>query len=498
MTTANTAHAAALALGVDLYGRQSMGNAKSIAEQLALGRDRAEAEAWPVRAVYSDEVSASRHARKAREDWPKLLADIALCRIGVVWLWESSRGDRKLSAWAEFLERCRDAGVLIYVETHGRLYDMTNPRDWRTLAEDGVDNEYESAKIAVRVTRAATAAAAAGEITGKAPYGYVRRYELTRGGKRILLGQEADPAEAPVVREIFAEFDRGQSLRAITAALNKRGTRTRKGGLWTTTQIRCVLLNYSYIGKRVHMPGARGCRSVPGAGAAITDAVWPALVGDEVFYAVRAILLDPRRTTRRPGGAKHFLSALAVCGACGDILTVAHPKQLGRRPHYRCRAANHVTHDVADLDEYVTAEILATLAEPAVWAKLAEAERADDAELLAARGELAEITEHLAAMRRLLATRKLSAEAFADAEPAVIADRDRAAARVTELEAPEPLRFLRAGPALTLAERWLAAPLPARRAIVRALVRVKLNPTGRPGKRAPAAAERTSVEWIAG
>ena len=54
---------------------------------------------------------------------------------------------------ARLLEDRRDRAVRIYVETHGRLYDMANSRDWRTLADDGVDNEAETNKTSERCGR---------------------------------------------------------------------------------------------------------------------------------------------------------------------------------------------------------------------------------------------------------------------------------------------------------------------------------------------------------
>jgi hypothetical protein len=73
--------------------------------------------------------------------------------MDVVVLWESSRGGRELEEWAAFLNACRRTGTGIYITTHGRLYDMANGRDWRSLAEDGVDSAYESEKTSVRIRR---------------------------------------------------------------------------------------------------------------------------------------------------------------------------------------------------------------------------------------------------------------------------------------------------------------------------------------------------------
>jgi site-specific DNA recombinase len=81
-----------------LYGRQSQASDRSINEQLESGRERVKAEGWHLAAdPFRDKVSASRRSTRQRDDWPKLVAGVEAGQAGVVWLWESSRGDRK--AW---------------------------------------------------------------------------------------------------------------------------------------------------------------------------------------------------------------------------------------------------------------------------------------------------------------------------------------------------------------------------------------------------------------
>ena len=53
---------------------------------------------------------------------------------------------------------------------------MANGRDWRNLAEDGVDSGYESEKTSIRVRRTVAAKMQAGEPFGHCPYGYEREY----------------------------------------------------------------------------------------------------------------------------------------------------------------------------------------------------------------------------------------------------------------------------------------------------------------------------------
>src|SRR5262249_23732649 len=137
-----------------IYARQSQDSQRSTDEQAQAGRNRAELEGWRVFDLYRDGSSASRYATRERQERSRLLQDLERPSVAVLWLWESSRGDRKLASWSALLDKCRERNVRIYVESHGREYDMAKPRDWRTLAEDGVDSAYESEKVSARVKRA--------------------------------------------------------------------------------------------------------------------------------------------------------------------------------------------------------------------------------------------------------------------------------------------------------------------------------------------------------
>src|SRR2546430_17717621 len=110
------------------------------------------------------------------------------------------------------LRRCREHSVLIHVITHGRTYDIGNARDWRTLAEDGVDSAYESEKTSVRLKRAMAANAARGRPHGVTLYGYERIYDQHT---RQLEVQRPDPRTSPVVREVFARGAGGDPLSRI-------------------------------------------------------------------------------------------------------------------------------------------------------------------------------------------------------------------------------------------------------------------------------------------
>jgi DNA invertase Pin-like site-specific DNA recombinase len=189
-----------------IYGRQSKGKTASIAEQLKIGHARTDRQGWPVVAALSDRVSASRYATRARDDWPKLLALVLASEVDVIWLWETSRGDRKLSTWAALLEACEERGIYIWVETHGRLYDLRRPRDMRTMGEEGVENVYESGRTAERTNRPKEEARRGGALRtyagGPPPTGYQNGED----------DWEAYPPVAAVLADVAARVIRGESL----------------------------------------------------------------------------------------------------------------------------------------------------------------------------------------------------------------------------------------------------------------------------------------------
>lgn len=57
-----------------------------------------------------------------------------------------------------------------------------------------------------------------------------------------------NPAEAVIVREIFARAIDGESLNSIAKNLNARGIKTKRGRDWNATRIACMLRNEKYIG----------------------------------------------------------------------------------------------------------------------------------------------------------------------------------------------------------------------------------------------------------
>ncbi|MGH3682783.1 MAG: recombinase family protein, partial [Natronosporangium sp.] len=444
-----------------LYARQSHGKDRSITQQLDACRQDAAAEGYQVAAEYQDKVSASRHARRPRDDWPRLLADLAAGRLDVVVVWESSRGDRTLTSWSQFLDLCRQHRVLIRVVDHHRTYDMTQPRDWRTLAEDGTDNQYESEKTRQRIIRDSAASAAAGRPNGPVPYGYERAYHPRT---RELVEQREHPEQAAIVREIFTRVRAGHPVRGLARDLQRRQVpppgqwRPSYGSGWTPEHVRNMVRRKAYIGRRSH-----------NGDPATTPAVWPPIVGEELFWGANRVLDDQKAARWRPARAEHVLSGVGACTACGSDdarYYGRHDQRLGLR--YNCRICGKGL-DGADYENLVLAYVLGRLARPDVYEQLAAAGESADAEAAATRAELARLTGELDQWREAAGRGETTPASLARVEAGYSKRIDAAQARLTRVSLPPPVRDLLDAEGDLLA-RWVAMPVPARRAVITALV----------------------------
>lgn len=427
-----------------VYGRQSMGKRKSIEDQIRLGVGVARERSWTLvpEHMYQDKVSASRFARLERDDWPRVREAVRNGQFDVLILWESSRGDREPETWLNFLSDCRRANVKIFIIENERLYDMAVIGDWEALATEGLRNAVESEKISKRVRRGHAGSAQDGRPShGRAPYGYRRTYDPTSG---TLLGQEPDPDTAPIVQRVFDMLSMGFPVNEVA----------RRTGLYPV-KVRNIGLNPAYMALRVY-----NGQTFPGN--------WPPLVQPELYYAVHRILTDPTRRTTSGGGQRWLLSGLATCGVCDTPLTATKGRW------YRCALRGCVRVVIAGMDDWITKAIIAYLSQPAIYKGLAQMSDQANREVTEARNQVATLRAELDQWRQSAVQGVTSPESLAAIE-AGLAQRIRAAEkRAQDAEVPAVLRDF-TGPDVDVAARWEAAPLTARRAVIRQVMVIKVN-----------------------
>jgi DNA invertase Pin-like site-specific DNA recombinase len=467
-----------LRVSLDKSGRE-----RSQDEQHNDNQRVADEHGWTLGEPYRDTGSASRFASNGRAGYDRLVTDLAAGNFGadLLVLWESSRGSRKVGEWVTLIELCEEGSVKIAVTTHGRVYDPSNARDRRSLIEDATDAEYETAKLSARARRAAAANAAAGKPHGPTPYGYVRRYDPVT---RRLVAQDPEPTEAAVVRELFDRVTKGHSLKAITRDFEQRGIRARSGKVFHAATLRAMLQRPLYAGLRAHAPG-RMTRQERQRKATVVDGSWPALVPRATYLTVQRLVSDPARKTARPGRGKHLLSMVALCDVCSGPLAVTYRSG---RPEYQCHRRSCVRVNKAELDQFAETAILALLARPDNVERLVQV--GDGEQLQQLRDEIAVIRAELDDLADQVGRGDLSATLAARAEPAILERLRATEAREAELSTPSALRGL-ISPGKDVARRWKAAPMSAKREVVRLLLtpdglgELRVTRTPSPGRHSP-------------
>jgi site-specific DNA recombinase len=315
-----------------IYARFSSDNQnpRSVADQVALCRERAEREGWPVIAVFED-AAISGAAGIDGNQRPGLNAMLELVETGGIdqVLAESTdRVSRHVADAHLIRERIEFAGARLFTLFDGTVTPMVG------LLKGFMDAQFRT-DLAARVRRGQRGSIAEGRATGGVSYGYRVANRIDAHGRLVAGLREIDPERSAIVQRIFREYAAGDSPRAIAGRLNAEGIPPpRRGGYWHTTTIsgdnkngHGILRNRLYIGelvygrtKSVTNPKTRRHLMRPNADQPLVEQQVPHLriVENDLWEQVQARLAavrgSPPERQRRP---RHLLSGLGVCGSCG-------------------------------------------------------------------------------------------------------------------------------------------------------------------------------------
>jgi len=354
--------AAHLARTAYLYVRQStlrqvLHNTESATRQYAL-RQRAVALGWPIEQIVTIDSDQGHSGASAedREGFQHLVAEVGLGRAGIVLGLEVSRLARNNADWHRLLEICALADTLICDEDG--LYDPANFNDRLLLGLKGTMSEAELHFIRARLRGGQLSKARRGELPMALPVGLV----TDPAGKVVL---DPDVGVQRAVSHLFATFARTGSARAVVQAFNAEGLvfpaqvrfGPHKGELsWMPLKhwrVLRTLHNPRYAGAFVY--GRRRQRKGPG-GKIFTETLpreqWTALIQDahpgyitwDQFEHNLTLLLANAKahgTERSAGPAREgsaLLQGLAICGRCGQRMTVRYHRRRGTEvPDYQCQ-----------------------------------------------------------------------------------------------------------------------------------------------------------------
>ncbi|TDW87268.1 DNA invertase Pin-like site-specific DNA recombinase [Kribbella pratensis] len=446
--------------------KDKSGRRRSVDEQHDDNQTAADERGWTLGDPYADnDKSASRYARKIREDFGKLVGDLETGKFGARYLilWEGSRGSREMEEWVRLIKLCERAGVQFYITSEDRILDPRNDHDWSALISMGQASEVESRKTSKRARRTTAANARAGRPHGICNDGYLRQYDPQTGD---LVAQVIDPDRSMIFVALFDLLLQLVPLKEIARRFEAKGWLNKSGRPFQPEHLRALAKTHAYAGLRVHTQGREGSRRVLKPDL-LVEATWPGIVSKEQFWKVQALLDAPERRTTRGGKATHLVSMIGRCGKCPAPIVAAKGRKPQSTPKYACRYG-HVSVDRAEMDTYVTELVFAYLGRPDNYTALLPPQRTE--ELTKVRGRIAEVEHELQDLERSLKAREISPRLAGAAEQEWLTELEQLRKSEQGLRIPVVLQeFLR--PDEDVRARWENpdTTIAAKREIVRML-----------------------------
>ena len=343
-----------------LYVRQStpqqvLDNAESTARQYAL-RQRAAALGWsPEQIVVIDsDLGQSGAFTAGRDGFQKLVAEVSLGRAGLVLGLEVSRLARNCAEWHRLLELCAYSDTLILDEDG--IYNPAQFNDRLLLGLKGTMSEAELHILHARMQGGLLNKARRGELAIPLPIGF-----LYDAAARVILDPDQQVQQS--IYWLFATFRRLGSAVAVVREFRRQGLRfPRRRCRGLISQLLWGELPYSYAISILHNPRYAGAyvygrcrhRHTPDGRRLSTNLPqdqWQILLRDahagyiswEQYQENEQRLREneqvpgiDHRSPPREGPA--LLQGLALCGRCGDRMSVRYHVYREQRvlSHYTC------------------------------------------------------------------------------------------------------------------------------------------------------------------
>ena len=307
--------------------------------------------------VIDDDQGMSGQTIEGRLGFQRILAEVSLGHVGIVFGREMSRLARSCKDWHQLLELCALFQVLL-ADADG-VYDPADPNDRMLLGLRGMMSEAELHVLRSRLLQGRLNKARRGEVLGFVPIGYVRTAE---GGVAF----DPDEQARAVVRLVFEKTTELGSARRADAFLIahdiRLGVRSYRGPdqgtlSWRTPRLSTLydmLRHPFYAGAYAYgrsvidptrriggKPGRRSARPEEWV-CLIRDAV-PAYITWEQFEENRRRMAENdrgREPSRNPVRATPLLNRMIRCGRCGRPMVACNTHEV-REPRYACDPGHH-------------------------------------------------------------------------------------------------------------------------------------------------------------
>lgn len=437
--------------------------------------------------------TASDPEGKPRPDFLRLLADAKAGRFDVLIVRHIDRLYRHPADLLKLTSIFNERGIVIYQEQADYPYDLRTPTGMlnANIAASVALYEIQHKKERQRAMSEAMLKEGKPLPGGPRPFGF----DKAKDGSLTIREDEAD-----LIRAATKHVLQGGSLGSIIRSWEAQGIKASRGGSWTYSSLRALLMRWSNAGIRqttvevVDPVTGKKRKEIREAG----PGTWEPIVSEHDFRALLEVLGDPSRIKHRgETGRKHLLSNILRCGKCGSTMRGGdNPTRAGKSNMiYQCpgvKSSCRQSVNYAAAEDKVIEAVTKRLAMPDATILALTAEERDAA--TAMRRRLSEIAEDeqvvenggasLASKQRQLAALNAEREQIEE-RLAKLSRRMTLSAMLTDLTPVYPkqgrnsltdLAAQRADVALQVRERFDALDLDRKRQVIRMLASCAVYP----------------------
>lgn len=261
-----------------------------------------------------------------RPDFQRMMARIRTGEFSHLMVWKIDRISRNLLDFAAMYAELKELGVTFV--SKNEQFDTSNAMGEAMLKIILVFAELERNMTSERVSAVMLSRATDGIWNGgKIPYGY----SYDKESRTFSIRED----EAKIIRSMYAEYERTNSLLAVAKGLNTQGIYTRSGVAWSPVTIRKMLTNPFYAGVYRYNyhdeSNPKQFKAKPEAEWVLVEDHHPAIISKERQDRVVETLERRQRgqwtQDTRYGKNVHIFAGLLTCGCCGSNMTATQDRE---------------------------------------------------------------------------------------------------------------------------------------------------------------------------
>ncbi len=340
------------ALKAAIYARYSTDkqDASSIADQIRVCSEFADAHGWVLAKTYADEA-ISGAATGNRPQFNLAMRDASDKQFSVLLVMDLSRLSRSAGDLNKAIDRLNHRGTRVIGVQDG--YDSDRKGHKLQAGFSGIMGEAFREMVRDKTYEALAGRAKRGSHTGGRTYGYSKAVldPITNISHR-----EIDESEAVIVKRIFEAYANGKSPRKIAEELNALNIPSPRGGTWAASAIygdirdaNGILNNELYVGcqiwnrrqwlkdpdsgKRTYVrrPESEWLRTTNEAWRIVDAALWDRVKHrrEQINKGSTEIQKALHRNARTGAGPKYLFSGLLRCACCGAPFVISDGRSYG-------------------------------------------------------------------------------------------------------------------------------------------------------------------------